>query len=773
MNISKKITRLSPKFNVLKMTKGLILPSLLFTSLVQSQVIAAQNDQQTYKLTFADETTFLKANITLHNEKLTTDPLQRAIWVPLSNAAANRIKPFTTSMVEVADPAKLYPHHASNQRSTSLKGIDGYSCYPTVEETQEDIQQLVTQYPNFASIKDIGDSWQKQAGNGGYDLNVLTLTNSQIDGEKPKLFIHAAMHAREYATSPLVLAFAKKLLNEYSTDADSQWILDRHEIHLLLHMNPDGRKRAESGLYWRKNENQNYCSSNPTAIGTDLNRNFSWGWNTVEQGSSGNECSEVFRGPTAASEPETQAVESYVRNLFGDHRGPNRNDAAPDTTQGLHIDVHSYSELVLWPWGDNNTLAPNGVAMRALGRKLARYNGYMPMQSVGLYPTDGTSDNLSYGELGIPHMTFELGTEFFQSCTVYNEKVLPDNLKALKYAAKIINAPYLLPSGPDITDISSVGQPIDAIAQNYRITLNVTASDDRFSRRGGTETTQDISEIALYIDDAPWDGGQATLLTASDGTFDEKTEQGELQINANDLSLGQHTLYLKAKDASGQWGPVSAQFIQIIAPKTNLAPQAKFSYQCEDFVCQFDSSSSQDPEGDSLTYQWQFAGYTSSETNPSYDFSNSQLTDNKAEVILTVTDPQALIHSQTQTLTLKTNQAPEASFTVSCTHLTCQLNASASSDTDEDTLSYRWDFGDGSNADKLQLTHDYTQAGTYKIVLTVDDGKTDNTAEQSVTVTAAPAATKSNSSGGALGLISLLLLYFGIKRKWINNKAED
>ncbi len=765
MKTSKKITQLSPPFTLSKLTKMLFLPCLLFTSIVQSQAIAADSSQQTYKLIFADEMTFLKANITLHNEKITTDPQQRAIWVPLSNDALNKIQPFTTSMTKVEDPAKLYPQRASSLSSSSMPGIPGYSCYPTVEETQSDIEQLVTQYPQFASIEDIGNSWQKQAGNGGYDLNVLKLTNGQVTGEKPKLFIHAAMHAREYATSPLVLQFAKNLLNEYSTDADTQWILDRHEIHLLLHMNPDGRKKAETGLSWRKNVNSNYCGSNSEAIGADLNRNFSWAWNTVDGGSSGNQCSDLFRGPTPASEPETQAVETYVRNLFGDHRGPNRNDAAPDTTQGLHIDVHSYSELVLFPWGDTNTLAPNGMAMRSLGRKLARYNGYMPMQSVGLYPTDGTSDNLSYGELGIPHMTFELGTAFFQSCSIYNEKVLPDNLKALKYASKIVEAPYLMPSGPDITDISSVGQPIDAIAQNYRITLNVTASDDRFSRRGGTETTQDISEIALYIDDAPWDGGQATLLTASDGTFDEKTEQGELQINASDLSLGQHTLYLKAKDTSGQWGALSAQFIQIIAPKTNLAPEAKFSYQCNKFVCQFDSSSSEDPEGDSLTYQWQMAGVSSSERNPSYDFSNSQLTDSKAQVILTVTDPQGLAHSQTQTLTLSTNQAPTASFTASCTHLVCQLDASASSDADEDSLNYQWDLGDGNSANKLQLSHTYAQAGTYKVVLTVNDGKLNSNKEQSITVTAAPAPTNNNSSGGSLGIISLLLLSFGMKRR--------
>jgi hypothetical protein len=37
-------------------------------------------------------------------------------------------------------------------------------------------------------------------------------------------------------------------------DPNITWLLDHHEIHLLLHANPDGRKQAESGKYWRKKQ---------------------------------------------------------------------------------------------------------------------------------------------------------------------------------------------------------------------------------------------------------------------------------------------------------------------------------------------------------------------------------------------------------------------------------------------------------------------------------------------------------------------------------------
>ena len=41
--------------------------------------------------------------------------------------------------------------------------------------------------------------------------------------------------------------FAEYLVNNYGADADATWILDHHEIHLMLQMNPDGRKKAETG----------------------------------------------------------------------------------------------------------------------------------------------------------------------------------------------------------------------------------------------------------------------------------------------------------------------------------------------------------------------------------------------------------------------------------------------------------------------------------------------------------------------------------------------
>ncbi|GAA6139147.1 hypothetical protein NBRC116583_28940 [Arenicella sp. 4NH20-0111] len=453
-----------------------------------------------------------------------------------------------------------------NTSDISIQTVPGFPCYETVEETFTAAQSLVTDHPSLAQWIDVGNSWEKSVGQGGYDINVLKLTNQSISGNKPKLFINSAIHAREYTTAPLNLDFARWLLDGYNSDADATWILDHHEVHLMLQTNPDGRKRAETGISWRKNTNQNHCGPTGNSRGVDLNRNFSFGWNSTNgTGSSGNQCSATYRGPQPGSEPEIQALETYVRSLWPDNRGPNKNDAAPSTTSGIHLDIHSFSELVLWPWGDVNQAAPNGTALRTLGRKFAFFNGYTPQQSIGLYPTDGTSDGISYGELGVAAYTFELGTQFFQACSTYENTIKPDNLPALIYAAKVVRTPYITPAGPDSISLSlSGGASNGGVAAGTPVTLTATAIDTRFNNSNGSESTQNINSAEYYIDTPPWEPGASALsLSAIDGSFNERTEPVSGVINTSGLSNGKHIVYVRSRDTTNTWGAVSAVFLNI------------------------------------------------------------------------------------------------------------------------------------------------------------------------------------------------------------------
>jgi len=180
-------------------------------------------------------------------------------------------------------------------QESSPQGILGYECYRTVEETFATAESIVASYPTLATWTDVGDSWEKTQGFGGYDMMVLRLTNSTIAGPKPKIFMTGAIHGNEYTTAELITRLAEYLVDNYGSDADTTWLLDYHEVHLMLHTNPDGRKKAESGLVWRKNTNQNYCGATSNNRGADLNRNFPFKWNCCG-GSSGNQCSWNYRG---------------------------------------------------------------------------------------------------------------------------------------------------------------------------------------------------------------------------------------------------------------------------------------------------------------------------------------------------------------------------------------------------------------------------------------------------------------------------------------------
>lgn len=442
-----------------------------------------------------------------------------------------------------------------------LTGIPGYTCYRTVEENITSLQTLNTTYPNLVDLADIGNSWEKRTIGGapGYDIWRLRLTNEAIAGPKPIFFLMAEVHAREYTTSEMAMRFAEYLLQNYGTNADVTWMLDNYELHLVPMTNPDGRKNAEAGELWRKNtNNMNGCTTFPD-YGTDLNRNAPWHWGG--EGASTYACDETYRGSSAGSESENQAIINYVTGIFPDLRDDAVSDAAPLDYQGLFITLHSYSGLVLWPWGDSYSAAPNGTQLATLGRKMAYFNNYDPQQSVELYPTTGSTDDWAYGTLGVPGYTFEMGTEFFQSCSTFTNTIYPANLNALLYAFKSARRPYQTAAGPEVVT-PAVNQ--SAVRPGTAVTLTASANDTRY-RSGTGEPTQNIAEAWYTIDQPSWVEGTVKYpMSAADGSFNAKTENVTASINTGALSAGRHIIYVESKDVAGNTGVPSAVFLNIL-----------------------------------------------------------------------------------------------------------------------------------------------------------------------------------------------------------------
>ncbi|SEU27012.1 M14 family metallopeptidase [Stigmatella erecta] len=452
--------------------------------------------------------------------------------------------------------------NAPREQDMRLQGISGYSCYRTVTETYAAMVRLESTYPNLAEWKDIGDTWDKATAGGaaGDDLRVLILTNKSRPGPKPRFFLMGGIHAREYTTAELATRFAEQLASRYGTDADATWLLDHHELHVVVQANPDGRRIAETGASKRKNTNTTQGSCNATTWGVDLNRNSSFDWGGA--GASTSFCNETYRGRAAASEPEVQALQSYIRSLFPDQRGTGSTDAAPADATGLLISLHSYGGYVLYPWGATTTPPPNATQLRTLGRKFNYFNGYQACQVAScLYAATGSTDAFSYGELGVASYTFEMGSAFFESCSNFENTIVPKNLGALYYAFKAARRPYQVGAGPDATTLALSAS---TVAQGTNVTLTARADDTRYGTNGGTEASQAIRAARYSIDAPSWVSGTATYaMNPVDGAFNATAEAVQATVFTAGLAPGRHTLFVEAQDSQGNWGVPSAVFLTV------------------------------------------------------------------------------------------------------------------------------------------------------------------------------------------------------------------
>lgn len=491
--------------------------------------------------------------------------------------------------IDMATTANMRTFYAEVFAESRGSGIPGYACYRTVEETYATMDQLAATHPTLAQVIDIGPTWQRtQNASQGYAMRVLRIGNSATDAtipDKPNMVVTSSIHAREYAPAEVSAHFAEWLLDNYGTDPEATWLVDHENFHLILQANPDGRKKAETGLSWRKNTNT-VAASCGNYSGIDLNRNFPFHWGIVpgDGGSSGDICDQTYRGPARMSEPETDNLVRYVAGTCGNdgvcsggvlpdlrsgpmappNVGGDGGAAAPDDYPGVFFDIHSFAELVLWSWGDRSTAAPNGPALQTFGRRLAWFNQYSPEQSDTLYPTDGTTDDTFYGLLGAPSYTFELDQAFFESCSLLQSKTIPENLAALRYAARSLHAPYRLPGGPDVTAI--VATP-DLVAAGSPVNLSARIDDTRFNQSKGTEAEQNVVGAEVYLGGLPWEGALSiAALAASDGAFDSKVENVQGTIATNGLSSGKHLLFVQGTDASGQAGSPNAVFIDVAQP---------------------------------------------------------------------------------------------------------------------------------------------------------------------------------------------------------------
>ncbi|MGI5269782.1 M14 family zinc carboxypeptidase [Nonomuraea sp. CA-218870] len=287
-------------------------------------------------------------------------------------------------------------------RSTSDAAVADFppsdSAYHNYPEMIAYIDALVADHPGIAGKFTYGTSYE-----GRQLVGVKISDNVGTDEAETEVLFTAHQHAREHLTVEMALYIMDLLTDGYGGDSRITSLVNSREIWIMPDLNPDGGEYdIATGSYrsWRKNRQPNSGSS---AIGTDLNRNWAYQWGCCG-GSSGTASSDTYRGPSAESAPEVRAVANWVRGRVVGGVQQLRS----------HIDWHTYSELILWPYGYTfNDTAPGLTqddrnAHATLGQNMASTNGYTPEQSSDLYITDGTINDWLWGVYKIFSYTFEM-----------------------------------------------------------------------------------------------------------------------------------------------------------------------------------------------------------------------------------------------------------------------------------------------------------------------------------------------------------------------------
>jgi len=272
-----------------------------------------------------------------------------------------------------------------SQRKLDFPSDD--KSFHNYNEVLNSLDQTASTHPTIASRFSIGKSLE------GRELAGIRLSSSKRQDSLPTAIFMGCHHAREHLSVEVPLKLAEYLASQYGSDKRVTELLDSREVLIVPMINPDGAEydiSSGSYKYWRKNRRKNSDGT----YGVDLNRNYGTGFGG--SGSSSSTSSDIYHGPEAFSEPETQAVRDWVRSR-------------KKTT--VLLSFHTFSELVLWPFGHTNDQVPSQtdqLVFETMGKKMASWNKYTPEKSSDLYLAAGDTTDWAYDELKIFAFTFEL-----------------------------------------------------------------------------------------------------------------------------------------------------------------------------------------------------------------------------------------------------------------------------------------------------------------------------------------------------------------------------
>ncbi|CAO1308920.1 unnamed protein product [Diamesa serratosioi] len=241
------------------------------------------------------------------------------------------------------------------------------------------LDQLQTENPGVITVMDIGKTYE------GRTMKMVKL--SKKTGNRA-IMIEANIHAREWIGS----ATATWVLHHLLTSNDTEVIDLANNIdwYIIPVTNPDGYEYTHTdNRNWRKTRSIHSL----LCTGVDPNRNFGFNW--MQGGASQVPCSDTYAGPKAFSENETLAVENFMK----EHSS--KFDA--------FLSLHSYSQLILYPYGHTTEKFDIYDELQAVGEAAAErlFQKHKTPYEVGnsfevLYQTSGASPDHVLGKYKVP-----------------------------------------------------------------------------------------------------------------------------------------------------------------------------------------------------------------------------------------------------------------------------------------------------------------------------------------------------------------------------------
>jgi hypothetical protein len=273
---------------------------------------------------------------------------------------------------QFADLQSLKANFQFTVPQTMLRGPDPEYMNPA--EVEARLKELAAQYPDIAQLRQVGLSLEQRP------IWALKISDNVANREtaEPAVLFNGMHHAREVMTPEIVMDIADYLLSRYASEEQVRSWVDSNEIWVMPMFNVDGNNRMwNQDSMWRKNARGSY--------GVDLNRNYPSNWNTCN-GSSGSTWSQTYRGPNPASEPETNVMMDFVKEI----------------RPVFNISYHSYSELVLYPYGCRPLRTQTAAVVENIGREMGRLLNYTPGTPwETLYNADGGDIDWMYQEMQV------------------------------------------------------------------------------------------------------------------------------------------------------------------------------------------------------------------------------------------------------------------------------------------------------------------------------------------------------------------------------------